>query len=990
MLLVLTMVVTTLMGVMVTDVSAIVSVTRNVAEGTVDLEFSAPSLPGELKADATFSIGKWYLNGYTYKEADIDAFFAGTAETIPGTPTTKVNAFDTSVVSNVLDPVTGEMTKYDFKRSTVTDGIFAAHKYATNKGYDTKKILTQNTTSIGTVSPNYLRLSAFPQKMTDNDNAKSYSWTPIKGSDAKATYANQTAYKFTFYAYTQNYKVDENITGDSLTFDIRDMSGANSSSINILAKYLTSEAGIPHKVDIVISADADGKLYSHTYIDGIEKPAALGGTSAQKDDKNVSFQPRFEMSSFTKGANMKFSNTDWYITQFSAKTAFTAVPQADITNELIMVPTFGTKTKADTFRTDDFVTGVDAQLAADMKAVLTVLEDGSATNLVKDKVVTVFESKYNNPASLFTGEATNVKLISKATGEEVAVAEATGTMADYLFMVNGIYIGVTSKPDPLPYVKTTGTSFKAAGHNVVSVRAKHEDFYSNPYTDEKPFGGLTSNFYRFANEPRSSVGFTKGVIKYNDGGYVPMNAYNGGSSVSNTSAALSKYDVEKNIATTEFDIYIPEYTPVGSENFRISMAFYNDGWSSSNPDNRYSDRTIYFTTGGIKGNMTTATYLPYTVDVTPNTWNTISIQYDMEAAKVDGMIDCSIYVNGELSTSFDIGDASKGVKFDDEAAKYYVPIAYMRMYSPKYIQYGTTKGAWYIGEYTPKATPVSTGTLTSADSNISVVEDELLISSKYATEAETIAALSGYTPVYASAINVSAVNTKYDAVDGTITKTSVSGGYEYKGKIIKRLCDLAGWFDVTVDAETGKNIYTLSSKPTTGVVSAVDNGDETATLTVTTGFEFTTTVPGAYHDLASLIAENPELRTDTLIGFAVVEEGKLPKVYSLAPSGVEIRDIMYDMATGTAELSYRKFGNVANALSFQLVVAAYDANGKMLDMKASPTLTIDSATADGDSKATFLPAFAAETDSAAVAYKVFMFNSLVNSVPMFRSAKITK
>ena len=987
MLLVLTMVVTTLMGVMVTDVSA-VSVKRDAAAGTVDLEFSAASLPASIAANGTFSIGNWYLYGYTYKEADIDAFFAGTAETIPGTPTTKVNAFETAVVSNVLDPITGESTKYDFKRATVTDGGSAAYKYATGKGYDTKKIFTQNTTSIGKISPNYARISAFPQKLTDKDNSKSYSWNVIKAADAIATYENQTAYKFTFYAYTQNYKAEESITGDAMIFDVRDLAGANSSSIGLSAKFFTTEAGIPHKVDVIISADAEGKTYVHTFIDGVEKPGAFGGGAKQA--KDINFQPRFELSSFANGSTMKFSDTDWYITQFGAKTSFTAVSQADLANELMMIPTFGTTDKASKFRTDDFVTGVEAELAADMKAVLTVFEDGSKTNPVKDKVVTIFASKYNNPASLFTGETTNVKLISKTTGKEVAVAEATGTMDDYLFMVNGIYIGATSKPDPVPYVKTTGTSFKAAGHNVVSVRAKHEDFYNNPYTDEKPFGGLTSNFYRFANEPRSSVGFTKGVVKYNDGGYVPMNAYNGGSSVSSTSAALSKYDVKKNIATTEFDIYIPEYTPVGSENFRIAMAFYNDGWSSSNPDNRYSDRTIYFTTGGIKGNMTTAAYLPYTVDVTPNTWNTISIQFDMEAAKVDGMIDCRVYVNGELSTSFDIGDASKGVKFDDEAAKYYAPIAYMRMYTPKYIQYGTTKGAWYIGEYTPKATPVSTGALTSADSNISVIEDELLISSKYATEAETIAALSGYTPVYASAINVNVVNSKYDAVDGTITTKNVSGGYEYTGIIIKRLCDLAGWFDVTVDAETGKNIYTLSSNPTTGVVSAVDNGDKTATLTVTNKFEFTTTVPGAYHDLASLIAENPELRTDTLIGFAVVEEGKLPKVYSLAPSGLDLRNIMYDMATGTAELSYRKFGNVANALSFQLVVAAYDANGKMLDMKASPALTIDSSSADGDNKATFAPAFATGTDSAAKSYKVFMFNSLVNSVPMFKSVKVSK
>ena len=808
--------------------------------------------------------------------------------------------------------------------------------------------------------------------------------------------------RYTFYAYTNN----KDTADFTILFSHPD---SEIGSVNIPALSLYSENMIPHKVDVYVWSNSVDKIvggsgkegskkeavYFNVFVDGIQSVATNYAAETKANLFNATafraqFFLNFKPTTSTKnGGVYKFKGSDWYISHDGNKT-HKRVTRANLDDdyfaEIKVKDTYTNNTMAngavfDVTNKKDNIKGVKADVDAALEAAVV-------TQAGKDRKAVIYNEYYTNPASIFTGEETNVKLVDRKTGAEVAPAEATGTMDNYLFMVNDVYIVTEAIPDPPKYVTAQVQSFKAEGHNVIYYRAKHEDYVNNPYTDEKAFGGLRSGFYRFAIEPRSLVSFDKGSLQYvNNNGYVPMCLYSDKITLGSADAALSKYKVRKNIATTEFDIYLPEYTPARSENFRIAMGFYNNGWSDKN---RYTDRVIYFTTGGIKGNMTTNDYLPYTVDVTPNTWNTISIQFDMEAAKVDGMIDCNVYVNGELSKSFDIGDAAKGVKFDDEAIKYYAPISHMRMYSPKYTQYGATPGAWYIGEYTPTATPVSTGILTSEDSKITVAEDDLLISSEYATEAETIAALPGYIPVYASSIDISTVNAKYDEVDGNIVKDEVEGGYKYTGIIIKRLCDLAGWFDITKDKETGKNIYTLPSNPTEGIVSAVDNGDNTATLTVTTKFTFSNTVEGAYHDVSSLIAEHPELKTDSLIGFALVEPGKLPKVYTLVPSGLEIRDLTFNKSTNKAELSYRKFGNVANAVSFQLVVAAYDKDGKLLELKSDVSKTINSLTTDGERTITFEPKFSEATLRETDHYKVFMFDSLVKCIPLFKSAKITK
>ena len=79
------------------------------------------------------------------------------------------------------------------------------------------------------------------------------------------------------------------------------------------------------------------------------------------------------------------------------------------------------------------------------------------------------------------------------------------------------------------------------------------------------------------------------------------------------------------------------------------------------------------------------------------------------------------------------------------------------------------------------------------------------------------------------------------------------------------------------------------------------------------------------------------------------------------------------------------------AYTFVFVVAAYDANGKMLALKAADTTTtLNSASPDGVNTLTFAPEFTAEVNEAAAKYKVFMLDSLVTAVPVFRSAKAVK
>ena len=240
-----------------------------------------------------------------------------------------------------------------------------------------------------------------------------------------------------------------------------------------------------------------------------------------------------------------------------------------------------------------------------------------------------------------------------------------------------------------------------------------------------------------------------------------------------------------------------------------------------------------------------------------------------------------------------------------------------------------------------------------------------------------------------------AINDKYDAVDGKVTdvtaeekKKDSTVQYAYKGEVIKRWIENSGKFTVVKGEDGAIDTYTTT---TALIAYAKDNGDGTATIAFNGKFGDSTVYEGVCTILKDVVAMDPSLMTYKLVGFAVNEDGKLPKIYTLAESGLEIRAFTYNVADAQAELTYRKYGATDTAYTFVFVVAAYDANGKMLALKAADTTTtLNSETPDGVNTLTFAPEFTAEVNEAAARYKVFMLDSLTSAVPVYKSVKVSK
>ncbi|MBQ2285136.1 MAG: hypothetical protein II244_05685, partial [Clostridia bacterium] len=559
--------------------------------------------------------------------------------------------------------------------------------------------------------------------------------------------------------------------------------------------------------------------------------------------------------------------------------------------------------------------------------------------------------------------------------EEVAVTDATGTMDDYLFMVNGVYVIPEKVADPGP--------FKVGSHNTVVSRTRHENFIDNVNTGDA-FGGLQNGFYRFTNEPRSGITFSQGGSIYNSNGYFALTLYNGELEIKNSteSSYLTKYNVEKNIVTAEFDAYFPE-CPSGS--FYLNIALYDDGTRKS------QEKILIFNSSNMA-----STGNDNIVDVTGNSWNRIAIAFDMTDTPTSGKIAIKAYVNGKWQKTFysDNGD------YRNEAAVQFAPLAYLRLFAPKYVSYGTLgSGKWYVGDYTPSVPAVSEHKITPSN-EVFVSESDLLIASNL-SEDKLIELMKDYIPVYKITYDIDAINDKYTAVDGTVTELEdqnrPTGAHKaYQGKVIKRWIEASPHFTVT-DGEGGKKVYNL--KDTKGerayIISAVDNGGGIATIAFNknekgSSFTDSTTYSGVCTGLPDIIAQTENAVKKELVGFATVEAGKFPKVYTLTESGLNLRDLTFNKDTNKAELSYRKFGNVANAVSFQLVVAAYDKDGKLLELKSDKPQTINSSTTDGERIIDFAPEFSAATLDETHHYKVFMFDSLVKCIPLFKSAEITK
>ena len=262
--------------------------------------------------------------------------------------------------------------------------------------------------------------------------------------------------KYTVYAYS---KLED---GEPISFNFMRQANVYGSVFEVPASKLYSADEIPHKIDVVFYHNGsnakpistktknaeqnfeiwiDGLLYQH------------GNVSAGANDKTdfyVFLSPNINLVSDSEGV-VSWKNSELYIcstpdgtTGGAAKSVgtnggkyFKVYTRDTLHNELFQTATYES-TPVATARTN-FVTGVDSALAEDIENVYTTaLSSG-------DRVVEVDQSIYNDPASIWTGNDSNVTLVNKAGNVFEAGDSVTGTFADYYIAVNGVYTKVVEK-----------------------------------------------------------------------------------------------------------------------------------------------------------------------------------------------------------------------------------------------------------------------------------------------------------------------------------------------------------------------------------------------------------------------------------------------------------------------------------------------------------------------------------------------------------------
>jgi len=452
MFLMLTMVVTTLMGVMVVDVNAAVNIDTSTDPDTINIQFGVASLPGKLSSSGQTNlcgIGNWYGYGYSYSDEDLAK--DPTTTTINGTETEKVNFLSTS---KFVNPLVGNMMKFDWKEGTITDDSFKANGNKTTSGttgwFDDDK-----------VSANYARIRILSPVTTGA--------TTAKNTVDFGTITESKVYQYTFYAYTDpNTDVTDTKCNSSVISLAFMLGGSAHMSLDLNSNQITSAYGVPHKIDVVLSTNATTN-YVNVYVDGVQLSKGLSKTN--NNTQKVTFQPRFRELGLKSSTSMEFKDTDWYITlpSATATSTSTTVTENEVKESLVVVPKFNDTAQATDFRTDDYITGVIPSLDASIKGVLETQSSG-------DKIVYIDIANYNNPASLFNGTTSTVELVSRTTGEVVAPADATGTMDNYYFRVMGIYI--------IP--EKTGMELSSLDYNIATKKAtlNYQEFNS---TETIPF-----------------------------------------------------------------------------------------------------------------------------------------------------------------------------------------------------------------------------------------------------------------------------------------------------------------------------------------------------------------------------------------------------------------------------------------------------------------------------------------------------------------------
>ncbi|MBR5517408.1 MAG: carbohydrate binding domain-containing protein [Clostridia bacterium] len=453
MVLTLTLLVTTLMGVMIVDVNAVstadfaetikVTPATSTTPRKIEYTFGVSGLPAKSGTDRplayalnAYATGEWWMTGYTYDKV-LDPENITNIDATGTYPMQKVATV--SIVNNPLDPTNGgDMSKIAFEKVTLKDDTYKANN-------STGILKNAAGTEISRISANYFRLMLMGQDVAANytgpttnvtDFSKYDSFKSLAKANIETMVSNGGAYVYTFYAYTNTKSVNNKIMFKS------HQTGSQKGDLYIPEEYVYSDAaatdsskGIPHKVQFVLSGTAltKGNLFYHLYVDGVEKAKGITNTSNITGAFQLSLTNNTNLSG---SSSMNFYKADWYVSKAPDSLAAPVFMTAnELKDELIVVPNLNSATQSTTYRTDDYITGVNSYVEPNIKAALESTTSG-------DKYAEVYESAYNDVTKLVDTTVANptVKLVNRTTGAEVSYANASGSLDNYYLKVKGVYI----------------------------------------------------------------------------------------------------------------------------------------------------------------------------------------------------------------------------------------------------------------------------------------------------------------------------------------------------------------------------------------------------------------------------------------------------------------------------------------------------------------------------------------------------------------------
>ena len=484
MCLVLTTIVTTLMSVMVVDVNAVKLLGDNGEDintrvWTVNMKSSGTGYTTR----TAMSTGKWVVMPSAQAEGGQASYDLGTIERISKLGKTYWHL--------------------DFNNFTYVEGD-AANKISGNYlrfRTDSLNVAAGSSTGITGANDTLQNLS-----VEDLNNA-------VGGTTVDGNITRGGVVKYTMYAYTQ----DKNT--EPFTIQIANP-GSGLGSLSISAAKLYSENGIPHKLDVYIwSNSADNNiigskaagptteaLYYNVVVDGVATVANSFYAESNANMYNATglvLQPYLNFQPSNK-ESYDFKGSDWYVSHDSNKN------YSLLTRENLDENAFVNITLKDTYTTEvkdganitiepkeNNITGIVESVDGELEAAVLAEEGG-------DRVVGIYESIYNNPASIFTGETTNVKLVDKTTGVEVAIDEipANETMDNYYFMINGVYVKAQSLAETTILYTSEENGFlspsntNAALTTGVGIELKKEDTLVGKYT---PASGKTNFLFNHSD-----------------------------------------------------------------------------------------------------------------------------------------------------------------------------------------------------------------------------------------------------------------------------------------------------------------------------------------------------------------------------------------------------------------------------------------------------------------------------------------------------------